>query len=79
MIRDPFGGWDWDGIKQLTFSIVMLFGIISVFASLGGDNWYRPYEWVWDIIAANAEISIMLAMVIVMGLWWFEQFNGGYY
>ena len=79
MIRDPFGGWDWDGIKQLTFSIGMLLGIISVFASLGGDNWYRPYEWVWNIIAANAEISIIIAMVVVMGLWWFEQFSGGYY
>lgn len=79
MIRDPFGGWDWDGIKQLTFSIIFLFAIISLFSQLGGDSWYGPYVWIGSVISDNAEVSIILTMVLVMGLWWYEQFNGGYY
>ena len=79
MIRDPFGGWDWDGIKQLVFSIGFLLAIISLFSSLGGDSWYGPYQWVWGIITDNAEISIIIAMIAIMALWWHEQFSGGYY
>ena len=79
MIRDPFGGWDWDGIKQLTFSIGFLLAIISLFSALGGDAWYRPYEWLWGIITDNAEISLGIAMIAIMALWWHEQFSGGYY
>ena len=30
MIRDPLGGWDWDGIRQLCFSLVMLFALVSM-------------------------------------------------
>ncbi len=79
MIRDPFGGWDWDGIKQLAFTITFAFAIISLFSQLGGDNWFGPYEWFWGIVTDNAEISIIVTMILVMGLWWYEQFNGGYY
>jgi len=79
MIRDPFGGWDWDGIKQLSFTIVFACGILSLFSSLGGDSWYGPYVWVSEFIGANATISIIIAMIAIMGLWWYEQFNGGYY
>jgi hypothetical protein len=79
MIRDPFGGWDWEGIKQMTFSILFLFAIISLFSQLGGDAWYGPYIWISDVISDNAEISIAIAMILLMGLWWYEQFNGGYY
>jgi type IV secretory pathway VirB2 component (pilin) len=79
MIRDPFGGWDWDGIKQLSMSFLFLFGVISLFSHLGGDAWYGPYTWILGVISGNAEISIAIAMILLMGLWWHEQFNGGYY
>ena len=79
MIRDPFGGWDWDGIKQLSMTIGFLLAIISLFSSLGGDSWYGPYKWFWGVISDNAEICIIIVMVGIMALWWHEQFSGGYY
>ncbi len=79
MIRDPFGGWDWDGIKQLTFSIITLLALVSLFSHLGGDSWYGPYEWLWGVITDNAEISIIVTMILLMAIWWYEQFNGGYF
>ena len=79
MIRDPFGGWDWDGIKQLAVTIGFLLAVVSLFSSLGGDSWYGPYERAWGIITDNAEISIILAMILIMALCWHVQFGGGYY
>lgn len=79
MIRDPFGGWDWDGIKQLAFTVFFACALLSLFSQLGGDNWYGPYVWAAALIQANATVSIIVAMVFLMGLWWYEQFQGGYY
>lgn len=79
MIRDPLGGWDWDGIRQLGATLVFVCMILSLFSALNGSYWYGPYVWAGNFVADNATISIIVAMVFLMGLWLFEQFNSGYY
>ena len=78
MIKDAFGAWDWDGIKQLVFSISVLLVIISFAASTSG-NWYDPYSWFYGILTANEPLTILIVMFALMALWWHEQFNGGFY
>ena len=78
MIKDPFGDWDWDGIRQLASIIVFLVLVISFAASTSGD-WSGPWMAIYDLLADNASLTIGLTMVGLMGLWWHEQFRGGAY
>ena len=78
MIRDPFGGWDWDGIRQLLSVTLFLLFIISFAASTAG-KWSDPYYWAWGIVVTNAPLAIVIVMLGMMGLWWFDQFNKGLY
>ena len=78
MIKDAFGGWDWEGIKQLLFSLAFILLIISFAASTSG-NWYDPYSWIYGILTTNTPVTIIVVMIILMAAWWHEQFNGGFY
>ena len=78
MIKDPFGDWDWDGIRQLASIIIFLVLVISFAASTSGD-WSDPWMAIYDLLADNAPLTIGLTMVGLMGLWWHEQFRGGAY
>ena len=76
MLRDPFGGWDWDGVRQFAVTVGFLALIISFVASTSG-NWYDPYLWIAGIASANAPVTIIIFMVGILALWGYEQFSGG--
>jgi hypothetical protein len=76
MIRDPFGGWDFDGIKQLLFMIGVVGGIISFAASTSG-NWYDPWDRISSFIFLHSTVFLILSMVLLLGLFWHERFMGG--
>ena len=78
MLKDPFGGWDIDGIKQLGFTIGMICLVLS-FASSTSGEWYDPYIWVYGILTINPPLTIIIFMVGILALWWHEQFSGGLY
>jgi len=80
MIRDPLGGWDWDGIRQLFFSLVMLFALVSAFAALDSKyTWSDPWMGIADFVSAYPEYFIVGSMLVVLSIWWINQFDGGYY
>jgi hypothetical protein len=80
MIRDPLGGWDWDGIRQLCFSLVMLFALVSMFAALDSKyTWSDPWMRIADFVSAYPEYFIVGSMLVVLSIWWINQFDGGYY
>ena len=80
MIRDPLGGWDWDGIRQLCFSFLMLFVLVSMFAELDSNyTWSDPWMGIVDFVAAYPEYFIIGSMLLVLSIWWINQFAGGYY
>jgi len=76
MIRDPFGGWDWDGIKQLSFMILVFVLLFSFGASTSG-RWFDPWTWVGSLILTNSTFFLVLSMVSLLGLFWHERFMGG--
>jgi hypothetical protein len=80
MIRDPLGGWDWDGIRQLSAIIVMFAGLVTTFAALDSNyHWYSPWKRIGDIIGSYPEAFIVGAMIILLGVWWLDQYDRGYY
>ena len=80
MIRDPLGGWDLDGIRQLCFSFLMLFVLVSMFAELDSNyTWSDPWMGIVDFVAAYPEYFIIGSMLLVLSIWWINQFDGGYY
>ena len=80
MIRDPLGGSDWDGIRQLCFSFLMLFVLVSMFAELDSNyTWSDPWMGIVDFVAAYPEYFIIGSMLLVLSIWWINQFDGGYY
>jgi hypothetical protein len=76
MIRDPLGGWDTDGIFQLSFMLACVLVIISLGAATSG-NWHDPYTVTWSWIENNEALVIGMAMVLLLGLYWFHQFDTG--
>ena len=80
MIRDPLGGWDWDGIRQLSFIVIGMAALVTLFAELDSSySWYSPWEYAIDIVKDYAEYFIVAAMLGVLSIWWINQFDGGYY
>lgn len=77
MIRDPiFGGIDWDGVRQLAFGLFSILLILSMGAATSG-NWYDPYEWAWQFMQSNAPYFIVLAMFLLLGGYYWLQFEAG--
>mgnify|MGYP001599140333 CR=1 FL=1 len=76
MIRDPFGGWDWDGIKQFGFMILVFVLLFSFGASTSG-RWFDPWTWVGNFILTNSTFFLILSMVSLLGFFWHERFMGG--
>lgn len=76
MIRDPLGGWDKDGVFQLAFMLLCVLIIISLGAATSG-SWHDPYTTAWKWIESNEPLVIGTAMVLLLGLYWFHQFDTG--
>ena len=80
MIRDPLGGWDWDGIRQLCFLLGACIGLVTMFAALDSNyTWSDPWMGILNIASAYPEDFIVAAMLGVLSIWWINQFDGGYY
>lgn len=80
MLRDPFtGDIDSDAVIRIATIVV----ILAAFATLGsvseGEAWYYPYELIVDYAILHSTATIVCIMIMVMGLWWYEQFRGGYF
>ena len=76
MIRDPMGGWDWDGIKQILFTLTITFCLVS-FASSTGGYWYDPWVWMGDFIFLHSAVFLILSMIGLLGFYWHERFTDG--
>tara|TARA_B100000029_G_C17343351_1_gene876140 strand:- start:520 stop:768 length:249 start_codon:yes stop_codon:yes gene_type:complete len=80
-LRDPFtGAIDFEEVARYA----ILIGIICAFASAGaaseGLSVLYPYEMLVDLMFNQyPSVTIASFMVMLMALWWYEQFQGGYY
>jgi len=80
MIRDPLGGWDWDGIRQLSFIAVTIAGLMTLFAAADSNyHWYSPWQRIADTLSAYPEYFIGGAMIALLAIWFVNQFDGGYF
>lgn len=80
MIRDPLGGWDWDGLKQLFAMVLTSCLLITVFAALDNNyEWYTPWEKVANFVQSYSEYFILGSMILLLAGYWLSQFDGGYY
>jgi len=77
VIRDPiFGGWDWDGIRQLAFMIATT-GLLVSFAASTAGNWYDPWAWILESALIHSTPVLLISMIVLMVLYWHWRFEGG--
>ena len=77
MIRDPFGDIDWDGVLQIVMTLLFVSVLVTMAGASSGD-WKQPWEMLWGVVVRYQTIVIASLMVMIMSLWWYEQFNSGY-
>jgi hypothetical protein len=77
MIRDPFGDIDWDAVLQIVMTLLFVSVLITMAGASNGD-WKQPWEMLWGVVVRYQTIVIASLMVMIMSLWWYEQFNSGY-
>jgi|MDSW01.1.fsa_nt_gb hypothetical protein len=77
MIRDPFGDIDWDAVLQIVMTLLFVSVLITMAGASSGD-WKQPWEMLWGVVVRYQTIVIASLMVMIMSLWWYEQFNSGY-
>ena len=77
MIRDPFGDIDWDAVLQIVMTLLFVSVLITMAGASSGD-WKQPWEMIWGVVVRYQTIVIASLMVMIMSLWWYEQFNSGY-
>lgn len=80
MLRDPItGDLDVDGLIRI-FTLVALVGVFASLSSMtSGDSAIDPYYVLYDLVTEYSYITIASFMLILMALWWYEQFRGGYF
>ena len=70
---DPYFGWDFFAMRQAIFSLVVFCLLVSFVATTEGERWFRPYEWVYEALIANAAATIgVTAILFVMGFWYWR-------
>ena len=80
MIRDPLGGWDWDGIRQLGFLIGTIVVLVTAFAGLDSNyTWLDPWTGIATFVSDYPEYFIVATMLGVLSIWWINQFDGGHF
>ena len=80
MIRDPLGGWDFDGIRQLCFILFGLSGLVTMFAALDSNYiWSDPWSAILGTMTNYPEYFIIASMLGVLSIWWINQFDGGHF
>jgi len=77
MIRDPFGDIDWDGLFQI-FTALLFIGVLMTMAGASSGDWQGPWRVLWAMMVKHQTVVIASLMVMIMALWWYEQFNSGY-
>jgi len=77
MIRDPFGDIDWDAVLQI-FTTLGFVAVLVTMAGASGGDWQEPWRMLWGILVKYQTAVIASLMVLIMSLWWYEQFNSGY-
>jgi hypothetical protein len=77
MIRDPFGDIDWDAVLQIVMTLLFVSVLVTMAGASSGD-WKQPWEMLWGVVVRYQTIVIASLMVMIMSLWWYEQFNSGY-
>ena len=77
MLRDPFGDIDWDLVLQMLTTVGFLAVLITMAGASSGD-WQEPWRMLWAIVIKYQTLVIASLMVMIMSLWWYEQFNSGY-
>jgi len=77
VIRDPFGDIDWDAVLQILTTLLFVSVLITMAGASSGD-WKDPWETLWGLVVKHQTVVIASLMVMIMSLWWYEQFNSGY-
>jgi hypothetical protein len=77
MIRDPFGDIDWDAVLQIVMTLLFVSVLVTMAGASSGD-WKQPWEMLWGVVVRYQTVVIASLMVMIMSLWWYEQFNSGY-
>jgi hypothetical protein len=77
MIRDPFGDIDWDAVLQIVTTLAFVALLVTMAGASGGD-WQEPWRMLWALMVKHQTIVIASLMVMIMSLWWYEQFNSGH-
>ena len=77
MLRDPFGDIDWDLVLQMLTTLGFLAVLITMAGASSGD-WQEPWRMLWATVIKYQTLVIASLMVMIMSLWWYEQFNSGY-
>jgi len=77
VLRDPFGDIDWDGVFQLVTALGFVAVLVTMAGASSGD-WQEPWRMLWGIVVKYQTLVIASLMVLIMALWWYEQFNSGH-
>jgi hypothetical protein len=81
MLRDPFTGTiDFEEVARYAILIGIFCAVISAGAASEGLGALYPYEYVANyLLYDHPTVTIAAFMVMLMALWWYEQFRGGYF
>ena len=75
---NPYSDWDLTLIVQWLIGILLIVTFFSLAAMSEGGNWYDPYVYISDYIKSHDFLFIASFMILIMALWWYESFRGGY-
>ena len=80
-LRDPFTGTiDFEEVARYGILLTIFCAIISAGAASEGLGVMYPYEYaVGFLLNDHPTFTIAAFMVMLMSLWWYEQFRGGYF
>lgn len=81
MLRDPFtGSVDFEEVARYTILIAIFCVIMSAGTASEGLGAMYPYAYTAEFLMYDhPTFTIAAFMVMLMGLWWYEQFRGGYF